>query len=58
MNTIDIRTVDVVQYIKPLREGGSLPAIVKADDDFLYVLNFMELDKGKRRSSQNYWVAS
>ena len=40
MNTMDIRTVNVVQYIQPLREGGSLPAIVKADDGFLYVLKF------------------
>jgi hypothetical protein len=48
MNTIDIRTVDVVQYIKPLREGGSLPAIVKADDDFLYVLKFRGAGQGKK----------
>ena len=38
MKTIEIRTVNVVQYLQPLREGGSLPAIVKADDGFLYVL--------------------
>ncbi|WP_298487725.1 HipA family kinase [uncultured Maribacter sp.] len=48
MNKIDIRTVDVVQYIKPLREGGSLPAIVKADDDFLYVLKFRGAGQGKK----------
>ncbi|WP_271766035.1 HipA family kinase [Aquimarina algiphila] len=48
MNTIEIRTVDVVQYIKPLREGGSLPAIVKADDDFLYVLKFRGAGQGKK----------
>ncbi|MDY8136090.1 HipA family kinase [Aquimarina sp. 2201CG5-10] len=47
MNKIDIRTVDVVQYIKPLREGGSLPAIVKADDGFLYVLKFRGAGQGK-----------
>jgi hypothetical protein len=45
---LDIRTVNVVQYIKPLREGGSLPAIVKADDDFLYVLKFRGAGQGKR----------
>ena len=33
-----IRTVEVTRYITPLREGGSLPAIVEADDEFLYVL--------------------
>ncbi|WFO15630.1 aminotransferase class I and II [Cellulophaga baltica 4] len=48
MNKIDIRTVNVVQYIKPLREGGSMPAIVKADDGFLYVLKFRGAGQGKK----------
>jgi len=48
MNKMDIRTVDVVQYMKPLREGGSLPAIVKADDDFLYVMKFSGAGQGKK----------
>lgn len=48
MNTLDIRTVNVVQYVKPLREGGSLPAIVKADDGFLYVLKFRGAGQGKK----------
>lgn len=48
MNKIEIRTVDVVQYLKPLREGGSLPAIVQADDDFLYVLKFRGAGQGKK----------
>ncbi len=48
MSTIDIRSVDVVQYIQPLREGGSLPAIVKADDEFLYVLKFRGAGQGKK----------
>ena len=48
MKTIEIRTVDVVQYIKPLREGGSLPAIVKSDDGFLYVLKFRGAGQGKK----------
>lgn len=45
---MDIRTVNVVQYIQPLREGGSLPAIVKADDGFLYVLKFRGAGQGKK----------
>lgn len=45
---IEIRKVDVVQYIKPLREGGSLPAIVKADDDFLYVIKFRGAGQGTK----------
>ncbi len=48
MNKIEIRTVNVVQYIKPLREGGSLPAIVKADDGFLYVLKFRGAGQGEK----------
>lgn len=48
MQNSEIRTVDVVQYITPLREGGSLPAIVKADDDFLYVLKFRGAGQGKK----------
>ena len=47
MKKIDIRTVNVIQYLQPLREGGSLPAIVKADDGFLYVLKFRGAGQGK-----------
>ncbi|WP_209390413.1 HipA family kinase [Chryseobacterium sp. RR2-3-20] len=36
----NMRTVTVVRYILPLREGGSLPALADADDDFKYVLKF------------------
>ncbi len=48
MAELEIRTVNVVQYMQPLREGGSLPAIVKADDDFLYVLKFRGAGQGKK----------
>nr|WKN37752.1 aminotransferase class I and II [Tunicatimonas sp. TK19036] len=48
MNKPEIRTVDVVRYVKPLREGGSLPAIVEADDGFLYVLKFRGAGQGKK----------
>ena len=48
MNKMDIRTVNVIQYVHPLREGGSLPAIVKADDGFLYVLKFRGAGQGKK----------
>ena len=46
MNEIEIRTVNVTQYMQPLREGGSMPAIVKADDDFTYVLKFRGAGQG------------
>jgi len=48
MKQIEIRTVNVTQYVHPLREGGSLPAIVKADDGFLYVLKFRGAGQGKK----------
>lgn len=41
-----LRTVDVTRYVTPLREGGSLPSIVEADDGFLYVLKFRGAGQG------------
>jgi hypothetical protein len=35
-----------MRYVTPLREGGSLPAIVEADDDGLYVLKFRGAGQG------------
>ncbi len=35
-----LRTVNVMRYVMPLREGGSLPALADADDGFSYVLKF------------------
>jgi hypothetical protein len=43
-----LRTVNVTRYVTPLREGGSLPAIVEADDDGLYVLKFRGAGQGPR----------
>lgn len=44
----ELRTVNVTRYGKPLREGGSLPALVEADDDFLYVLKFRGAGQGTK----------
>lgn len=44
--TRQLRTVNVTRYVIPLREGGSLPAIAEADDDFLYVLKFRGAGQG------------
>ena len=41
-----LRTVRVTRYVTPLREGGSLPAIVEGDDDGLYVLKFRGAGQG------------
>jgi hypothetical protein len=43
-----LRTVIATRYVTPLREGGSLPAIVEADDDGLYVLKFRGAGQGPK----------
>ena len=43
-----VRTVFVTAYVTPLREGGSLPAIVEADDLGTYVLKFRGAGQGPR----------
>ena len=44
----EIRTVNVIRYVTPLREGGSLPAIAEADDGFFYVIKFRGAGQGKK----------
>jgi hypothetical protein len=41
-----VRTVTATRYVTPLREGGSLPGLVEADDDGLYVLKFRGAGQG------------
>ncbi|WP_316826921.1 HipA family kinase [Pedobacter miscanthi] len=48
MNDLQLRTVNVTRYVTPLREGGSMPAIAEADDNFLYVLKFRGAGQGTR----------
>ena len=43
-----IRTVAATRYVTPLREGGSLPAIVEADDDGMYVTKFRGAGHGAK----------
>ena len=43
-----LRTVTASRYVTPLREGGSLPAIIEADDDGLYVLKFRGAGQGPK----------
>lgn len=45
---MSLRTLVATRYITPLREGGSLPAIVEADDDGLYVLKFRGAGQGPK----------
>lgn len=43
-----MRTIAATRYVTPLREGGSLPAIVEADDEGLYVLKFRGAGQGAK----------
>jgi hypothetical protein len=45
---LQLREVNVTRYVTPLREGGSMPAIAEADDDFLYVLKFRGAGQGQK----------
>ncbi len=45
---MQLRTVNVIRYVTPLREGGSMPAIAEADDGFLYVLKFRGAGQGHK----------
>lgn len=43
-----LQTLTATRYVTPLREGGSLPAIVEADDDGLYVMKFRGAGQGRK----------
>jgi len=43
-----LRTLSATRYVTPLKEGGSLPAIVEAEDDGLYVLKFRGAGQGRK----------
>ena len=43
-----LRTVTATRYVAPLREGGSMPGLVEADDDGLYVVKFRGAGQGPR----------
>ncbi len=44
----EIRDVRIIRYVQPFREGGSLPALVDADDGFSYVIKFRGAGQGKK----------
>ncbi len=48
MAKLNLRKVNAVRYVTPLREGGSLPAIIEADDDGIYVLKFRGAGQGEK----------
>ncbi len=46
MEIPELRTVRLVRYLQPFREGGSLPALAEADDGFKYVIKFRGAGQG------------
>src|SRR5690606_23819254 len=44
----EIREDNIIRYVQPFREGGSLPALVDADDGFSYVIKFRGAGQGKK----------
>lgn len=50
------RTISATRYVTPLREGGSMPAVVEADDEGLYVLKFRGAGQGPKALVAE-WVA-
>lgn len=47
-SNLHIREVNIIRYIQPFREGGSLPGLVDADDGFSYVIKFRGAGQGKK----------
>src|SRR3954467_15423821 len=45
---MELRAIRATRYVTPLREGGSLPALVEADDEGLYVLKFRGAGQGPK----------
>ena len=43
-----LRTIEATRYVVPLREGGSLPAIIEGDDDGTYVIKFRGAGQGAK----------
>jgi hypothetical protein len=42
-----LRRVVATRYVTPLREGGSLPGLIEADDDGMYVTKFRAAGQGE-----------
>jgi hypothetical protein len=45
---MELRTVEATRYVMPFREGGSLPGLVEASDDGLYVVKFRGAAQGPK----------
>jgi hypothetical protein len=46
--TAQLRTAAATRYVTPLREGGSLPGLIEADDDGMYVAKFTGAGQGPK----------
>lgn len=45
---MELRRQNLIRYITPLREGGSMPALAEADDDFKYVVKMRGAGHGAK----------
>ena len=45
---MSLRRIEATRYVTPLREGGSLPALVEASDEGMYVLKFRGAGQGRK----------
>jgi hypothetical protein len=45
---MSLRTIEATRYVTPLREGGSLPALIEASDEGMYVLKFRGAGQGRK----------
>src|SRR4051812_36023257 len=43
-----VRTVAAIRYVTPFREGGSVPGLMEADDDGMYVVKYHGAAQGPR----------
>jgi hypothetical protein len=47
-STLALRSVTATRYVTPFREGGSVPGLMEADDDGLYVVKYRGAGQGPK----------
>ena len=57
LTTAPLRQVTATRYVLPLREGGSLPGLVEADDLGTYVVKFRGAGQGRKALAAEVIVA-
>ena len=52
-----LRTITAIEYVTPVREDGSLPAIIEGYDDGTYVLKFRGASRGPKALISDQQIA-